>query len=116
MKTAIEMTVAYREKLEGILGELGEIFEEDIEEVKGASRKTEHVKIRHLYFYVACRILNKRLPLRLIGAFVGRHHSSVSTARDGVQGYIDNKDPWFIDEWLEYQEKSTIWKNYLAAA
>lgn len=117
MREAIKMTVAYREKLEDILVEICEIFKGDIEKVKNKSRKTEHVKIRHLFFYVACRILRDKVPLRLIGDFVGGYdHASVIHGREVVQDYIDNKNHWFIDEWIEYEEKSVIWKSYLSAA
>lgn len=117
MRTAIQLTAPYKEQMENILSEICEIFEEDIENIQSRSRKHGYVKFRNLFFYVACNILSKKIPLRIIGDFIGgHHHSTVVTARDAVKGYISNKDPWFIDEWLEYQEKSTIWKNYLSAA
>lgn len=116
MKHSIKVSVISGEMLEDILVEICQIFEEDIKNIKARSRKPALVKLRHLYFYVACRVLKGRVPLRLIGEFAGSYdHTTVLNGREVVKGYIENKDPWFYNLWLEYQEKSSVWKSYLAA-
>jgi len=103
-------------KLDLILQEICDIFDTEPEKLKAKCKKTEVIRLRHLHFYVTTTILKGKLPIKTIASHMGhRDHTSAINGRDVVKNYIKNKDPFFIDHWLEYESKSQIWKSYLAA-
>lgn len=108
-----------QEKLDALLNEMCSIFKcipelKDCtpELIKDKTRKGAVVRLRHLFFYVACTLYKESISMVFIGEYTGqRDHATVLNAKRNIQGYIDIGDTYISNMWGIYTSSSKIWKS-----
>ncbi len=102
------------EPLERIVEDIARIFEVNVEDIKGRSRKTKFVLCRQLFCYIAGKM--SKLPIEKIGIFIGFNndsknaHTSVMHSVRKFENGINFEDEKIFNFYLKYIKETKIFK------
>ena len=96
-------------KLEEILQDVCEVFDQPVDKMMGPGKKEEVMTCKRIYCYVSTVITNA--TFKAIGAVILKDHTTVMHHRAHVLDWMSVNDPTFMETWEKYTKESKIWGN-----